>query len=237
MHCTHEPYICTYSTHKHAHSRTHKRSQCTLTRAHRHAPTRVHTHWDLSFLPPRRLRGLQGNRSQVPTRERDALPTGAPDSPLSPRSPRKPGTRLLPGAQEGCPRAAFSLEELPLPSGFHPPSTGHHTHGHPQALREARLCPGPHSKGSQGWAAHPRQTNGRRAEPTMHTSALAVVLTSTLPAGVWRGPRAWHTVSPLGWMPGPLPDPTWWGGAPSALLQGSEFPDCVQWPTPLSHSR
>lgn len=32
----------------------------------------------------------------------------------------------------------------------------------------------------------------------MHTSALAVVLTSTLPAGIWRGPRAWHTVSPTG---------------------------------------
>lgn len=98
------------------------------------AHSRVHTHWDLSFLPPRRLRGLQGNRSQVPVRERDALPTGAPDSPLSPRYPRKPGTRLLPGAQEGCPQAAFSLEEPHPPSGFQPPQ-----HRPPHA----RPAPGP----------------------------------------------------------------------------------------------
>ena len=180
---------CT-NIHIHAHTNA---LRCTLTRAHRHTRTRVHTHWDThecsqththactqahthmrahtpgrQLSPPRRLRGLPGNKSHVPTREKDALPTGAPDSPLIPSPPGRPGARLLPGAQEGCPRAAFSLEEPAPPGGFHPPSTGHHMHGRPRALGEARLCPRPHSKGSQGRVPHPCQTHGRRAEPTMY---------------------------------------------------------------------
>lgn len=122
------PSAHTPHTNMHIHAHTNA-LRCTLMRAHRRTRTHmhicmgthVHTHWDVSFPPPWRLRGLQGNRSHVPTGEKDALPTGAPDSPLNPSPPGGPGARLLPGAQEGCPPAAFSLEKPAPTGGFHPP--------------------------------------------------------------------------------------------------------------------
>lgn len=191
------PSAHTPHTNMHIHAHTNA-LRCTLMRAHRRTRTHmhtcmgthVHTHWDVSFPPPWRLRGLQGNRSHVPTGEKGALPTGAPDSPLNPSPPGGPGARLLPGAQEGCPPAAFSLEKPAPTGGFHPPPRAPATTctAGPCALGEAHLCPRPHSKGSQGRAAHPYWMHGRRVEPT--TSALVVVLASTLPAELWRGPGA-----------------------------------------------
>ena len=59
-------------------------------------------------------------------------------------------------------------------------------------------------------------------------SALAVVLASTLPAGLWQGPRAWHMVSPtrVDARTTARPDMVGWGqglvdkaqGDPSMLL-------------------
>lgn len=189
------------NTHIHAHtcSQMHTHA-CTQARTH------VHTHWDVRFSTTE-TPGPPGNKSHVPTREKDALPTGAPDSPLSPSSPgdqahgfsqepRRAAHELLSVWRNQHPRVASTPPALATtrtaslgPSG-RPTSVQDPT---AQAARAGRLTP-------------VRRTAGGRSPPCT--------------CRFWQ--RSWHPPSlqssgtwsaPPGWTPGPPPDPTWWGRA------------------------
>lgn len=195
------------NTHIHAHtcSQMHTHA-CTQARTH------VHTHWDVRFSTTE-TPGPPGNKSHVPTREKDALPTGAPDSPLSPsppgdqahgfsQEPRRAAHELLSVWRNQHPRVASTPQHRPPharpargPRGGPPLSKT------PQHRQPGQGASPPSDARQEGGAHHAHVGSG--SGPGIHPPCRA--LARGQPP---RGGRQDHRqtrrggVGPSGWSPG-----------------------------------
>ena len=187
---THVPTICTHSTHKHAHSRTHKCSQMhthACTQAHMYTLARAHmcTHWDVSFPHHGDSGASRGIGAMCPRGRRTLCQLGPLTAP-KPQSPRGTRRTASPRSPGGLPTSCVQSGET-SPHRWLPPPCPEHRPPH------ARLAPVTSGRPISVQDPTAKAARTGRLTPVRHT---AVVLVFTLPAGLWQGPRAWHTVSP-----------------------------------------